>query len=491
MNSGKICIAVCADTSAEMQQKAQSASAAGDVVELRLDCLSDLQAFDLKPERNYILTLRPGEQGGRNLTFEERANFWQTVNDACGADLEEDIINVVASRGFESKICSFHDFSGQGSDLSDIYKRLSATAANVVKIAIRAEDACDAIGIWKLIDRAKADNKQIIPIAMGEAGKWTRILGLAHGAYLTYASLDSGGETAPGQITAREMHDVFRVKELDESTDVYGIIAGNTSYTMSPYVHNAAFRSKGLNSVFVPLQVANLYEFMRRMVNPKTREIELNFCGFSVTNPHKQSVTNYLDEIDDAAREIGAVNTIKFVDGKLHGFNTDAPGFIQPLKAKFGDIAKARVAVVGAGGAARACIYALKNEEAETVVFARDKDKARKLADSFGITSAQSQNGFSDFDIIVNATPLGTRGNSENEAIANAAQLKDVKLVYDLVYNPQETRLLSGARIAGAETIGGFDMLMAQAARQFEIWTGVTAPLEEMAAAAQRKLDEG
>ncbi|HYJ92879.1 MAG TPA: shikimate dehydrogenase, partial [Pyrinomonadaceae bacterium] len=223
----------------------------------------------------------------------------------------------------------------------------------------------------------------------------------------------------------------------------------------------------------------------------ETREIDLNFRGFSVTNPHKQAVINYLDEIDDAARRIGAVNTIKIVDGKLHGFNTDAPGFIRPLKAKLGNINKARVAVVGAGGAARACIYALNNEGAEVAVFARDKQKADKLASAFHVVSSESQNGFSDFDIIVNATPLGTRGATENQTIANAEELKNVKLVYDLVYNPHETLLISEARLAGAETIGGFDMLIAQATRQFEIWTGLTAPMGEMAAAARRKLDEG
>jgi 3-dehydroquinate dehydratase/shikimate dehydrogenase len=333
---------------------------------------------------------------------------------------------------------------------------------------------------------------------MGEAGKWTRILGLAHGAYLTYASLEAGGETAPGQISVRDMTEVFRVKELDENTEVYGIIAGDTSYSMSPYIHNAAFKSTAMNSVFVPLQVGDLDGFITRMVRQETREVELNFFGFSVTNPHKQMIMRSLDDVDDAAAKIGAVNTVKIEDGKLHGYNTDAIGFIRPLHDRFSDLKNAHAAVIGAGGAARACIYSLKNAGADTTVFARDVNKARELADHFEISVEQLKTGdskpvagFSNFDIVVNATPLGTRGEKMNESPATAEQLRDVKLVYDLIYNPAETRLIHEARRAGAETLGGFDMLLAQAERQFQIWTGAEAPITEMRAAAQRKVDEG
>src|SRR5262249_22188956 len=152
-------ISVCTEKADDMQDRTRDASSVGDLVELRLDCLDNLSTFNLSPKPNFILTFRPGEQGGtRSLTFKERAKFWQAVNDSCGADLEEDIIQLAASRGFKPKICSFHDFSGRQSDLSDVYQRLSATPADVVKIAIRADDVCNAIDVWKLINRAKAEN---------------------------------------------------------------------------------------------------------------------------------------------------------------------------------------------------------------------------------------------------------------------------------------------------------------------------------------------
>jgi len=335
------------------------------------------------------------------------------------------------------------------------------------------------------------DGQNIVAIAMGEPGKWTRILGLAHGAYLTYAAIDRGGETAPGQITARDMIDVYHVKKLNKQSDVYGIIAGDTSYSMSPYIHNAAFKAAGINAVFVPLQVTDLDAFMRRMVLPATREIDLNFRGFAVTNPHKTAVIKYCDRLDKTAESIGSVNTVKIDNEKLIGYNTDAAGFIGPLEKRYGDLKNARVAVVGAGGAARACVYALKRAGTTISVMARSAQKALALAKEFKVKNEQLSAGiFSEMDILVHATPLGTRGSHVDEAIATADQLRGVRLVYDLIYNPLETRLLRECRMAGADTLNGFDMLVAQAAEQFKIWTGLEPPVKEMSAAARKKLDE-
>jgi len=153
----------------------------------------------------------------------------------------------------------------------------------------------------------------------------------------------------------------------------------------------------------------------------------------------------------------------------------------------YGDLNGATATVAGAGGAARACIYALKSEGVEVTVVARDESKAARLADEFGITSAGLSRLLTT-DILVNATPLGTRGVHEGDTIATAEELGSVKLVYDLVYNPRETRLLGEAKKAGAKTLGGLDMLIAQGARQFEIWTGGKAPVDEMRTAIEERL---
>lgn len=512
MNNGKICVSVCDRSVEGLVRQIQRADEIADMIEIRFDCVSEVE-FDyrdvekskavlqrissLSHKSPYITTFRPEEQGGsRMISIEERRYFWNSCLDDGWADLEEDVIEGVSHQPWGKRICSHHDFSRVPEDLNDIYDRLKNTGADVVKIAVSVNEAADAIRLWNLLTQAVNSGDEFIPVAMGEAGKWTRILGPAHGAFLTYAALESGSETAPGQISADDMVNVFRVKELDRSTGIYGIIAGDTSYSVSPYLHNAAFQARNINSVFVPLQAIDIGEFVRRMVKSETREIDLNLKGFSVTNPHKQAVIEYLDHIDDAAKKIGAVNTIRIENGEVHGYNTDAPGFIGPLLAKFGDLAGARVAVVGAGGAARACIYALKQERADVEIFARDESKAKILAAEFNSKSAKLTTGsrqpttlFHGFDIIVNATPLGTKGKQQNETIAHADQLKNVKLVYDLIYNPAETRLMQEARCAGVETLGGLEMLIAQGTTQFEIWTEQDAPVEEMTAAVRKRLN--
>jgi 3-dehydroquinate dehydratase/shikimate dehydrogenase len=508
MNNGKICVSVCAETAETLIEQIKRAEELVDVIEIRFDCLRNIETEYLWRAVNesrkrfkgkLLATFRPLEQGGkRALSFAERNEFWihsHVFESVDWVDLEPDfslekIQGFWGNNVFSQIIKSFHDFENASENLEKIFNELSKNSA-IAKIAVQTEDVTDTIPVWKLLQKATSENQQIIPIAMGESGKWTRILGLAHGAFMTYAALETGSETAPGQVTAKDLIEVYRVKELNQETAVYGIIGGNTGYSMSPYIHNAAFKFHNLNSVFVPLQVKNLDEFMRRMVKPETREIDLNFRGFAVTIPHKQNIIKHLDFVDETARKIGAVNTVKIEDGKLYGYNTDAEGFIEPLKNAYGDLKSANVAVFGAGGAARACVYALKKEGASITVFARDAEKAEALAKDFEAQSAdfKSQNeNYNQFDILVNATPLGTKGEWENETPAVAAQIEDVKLVYDLIYNPFETRLIKEAKSVFVPSIGGLAMLVAQAMAQQKIWTGIDAPMKEMSAVALRKL---
>lgn len=514
MNNGKICVSVCAETADELIQQIKRAEDLADVIEIRFDCLSKTEFNLLDSEqsekvfskiidgtikdKNLIFTLRSKEQGGkRELSLEERHNFWGSAWDSWGADLEEDIFDDSYGWLYEPRICSYHDFNGVPDNLEEIYKRIKSTdLVDIIKIAVQTSDITNTIQVWKLLERAKSEKKQIIPIAMGESGKWMRILGLAHGAFMTYASLDSGSETAPGQVSARDLTEVYRAKELDENTEVYGILGSNTSVSMSPYIHNEAFKFHKLNAVFVPLQVHNLDEFIKRMVKPETREIELNLKGFSVTIPHKQNIIKHLDFIDETAKAIGAVNTVKIVDGKLYGYNTDAQGFIEPLLNSYGDLQRAKVAVVGAGGAARACVYALKKQGAEVTVFARDLEKAKPFAEEFAVNveelpktkDQKPKTDFSDFDILVNTTPLGMKGKGDGETPAIAEQLNGLHLVYDLVYIPFQTPLMTEADTAEVPKIGGLAMLIAQAMEQQKIWTGLNAPMKEMSRAALERL---
>ena len=496
MNSGKICVSVCAGNADEMINNIKRAEEFADIIELRFDCLpsaeigkalQEVATFDAKVPM--LVTFRPIEQGGkREITKDERREFWSRVPRSFWAgDFEEDAIKY--SPDWIKKILSHHDFSKTTENVSEIYERLSSAGAAIIKIAVQAADITDSIPVWKLLGRAKAEKKQIIPIAMGEAGKWTRVLGLAHGAFMTYASLEAGKETADGQISAKDLVDTYRVKQLDEQTEVYGVIGDPVSQSLSPYMHNPAFVKSGVNAIFIPFLVKNLDEFIRRMVRPESREVELNFGGFSVTMPHKQAIMRHLDAIDLTAEKIGAVNTVKIHDGKLIGYNTDAHGFIAPLKAKFGSLRDARVAVFGAGGAARACVFALKEEGSDVAAFVRSPQKARSFGEEFQIKMGELVRAdLFGFDIVVNATPLGMKGEFEHESIFSADQLKGVKFVYDLVTRPSDTPLIAEARKANTPAIGGLEMLIAQGAKQFEIWTGGEAPIDEMRESALARM---
>lgn len=502
MNAGKICVSICTATAEDLFRKVKAAYGSADLIEIRFDCLEPnevveaIKRFETDGTTldNLLATFRPAEQGGKHpLNIEERRSFWARAENLpfWGRDLEEDLINEPTESSSRALIASHHDFSDVVPDIDSIYEKLKATTATHIKIAIKANSITDPISLWKLIETARADGKHIIPVAMGEAGKWTRILGPSRGAFLTFASPADGAETAPGQISAGDMTEVFRVREIKRETEVYGVIAGDSSYSISPWLHNAAFKATGMNRVFIPLQVDDLDEFVARMVKPETREVELNFRGFSVTNPHKRSIMKYLDAVDETASVIGAVNTVKIENGKLIGFNTDAAGFILPLKELFPDMKGANAAIFGAGGAARACIFALQKEGVNVTIFARDAKKAAALGEEFGVRSRElkTEQQFDGTDILVNTTPLGTKGQSEDISILSIDQLRDVKMVYDLVYNPVETRLIKNAKAAGIPSIGGLEMVIAQGVRQFEIWTGEKAPTDVMAAAVKKKLD--
>jgi len=320
---------------------------------------------------------------------------------------------------------------------------------------------------------------------MGDAGVMTRILGPSRGSFLTYASLDGDSGNAPGQLTARELRDVYRIDQIDLHTQVLGIMGRPVSHSLSPRIHNAAFAAASLNAVYLPFEVRDAVQFIRRMAHPKTRELAWKLAGLSVTAPHKSTVMQTLDWIEPAAKEIGAVNTIVARDDQLRGYNTDAAGFISSLRKVFGSLMGARCAIIGAGGAARACSWALSEQDADVTILARDIRKAQSLADRFGAKCRELSGAtYGDFDVVVNATPLGTRGQLENETPATAAQLREVRLAYDLVYNPIETRFIRDARAAGCEVLSGIEMFLAQAVEQFELWTGGPAPVEVMRNAA-------
>ena len=512
----RVCVPVCARRASELPAAIERAAQLADLIELRLDCLEDdtqleaalsrLPSLLRARTRPFILTFRPAEQGGhRELDATTRLDFWTRrlrplLDDAATrpdfVDLELDLVTDPRRRDellrlFDSTtlIISRHDFAGVPADLEKIYEDASGVPRAITKLAFAAADATDCLPLLNLLERARRERRPMIAVAMGEAGLLTRVLAPSRGAFLTFGALDDGSATAPGQATAAELRDLYHINSLNALTTITGLVGSPVSHSVSPHIHNAAFAARGLDAVYIPFEVRDAREFARRMAHPLTRELDWNLRGFSVTAPHKGAITDGLDYVEESAREIGAVNTVVVEGAELRGYNTDAPASLAPLADSVA-LEGARVAVLGAGGAARALLWSLRASGARPTVFARDASLSLTLAEAFGADSQPLAGArFADFDVVVNATPLGTRGARETETAATAGQLRGVRVAYDLVYNPPETRFMREARGAGCELVfGGLPMLVAQAAAQFELWTGADAPVEVMRAAAEKKL---
>ena len=501
----RICVSICERDVPALVRAIRSAAEVGDVIEVRLDCFSQqdlplaIAALRTHPSRPTILTLRPLEQGGRRaMDLEYRVQFWREhlfKLPATFFDLEIDLAERLLTEDhttvdWSRVICSLHDFD-TGADLKNLYERLARVPARVLKIAIAVDDAVDNLHIFGLLERAKLEGRELIAIGMGTVGIATRILGPSRGSFLTYAASGRSSPAAPGQLTAIELRDQFRVDRINPTTQIAGVVGYPVSHSLSPQVHNAVFKSQGMDAVYIPFEVRDLDAFMLRMVHPRTREIDWRLRGLSVTAPHKRGVMDHLDWIDEAARKIDAVNTILIDDEELKGYNTDAIGFIRPLKDRLGALRGSRCAVIGGGGAASAATYALLNEGAAVTIFVRNLERAKTATERFNVPALELEGAsFDGFDVVVNATVLGTAGEFEQHTPAKAQQLAGARLAYDLVYNPSETQFLREAQNAGCETLGGLPMFMAQAVEQFRLWTGREAPVEVMEAAALEALTE-
>jgi len=505
----RVCISLCEPNVAALERAIAAAVEVCDLIEVRLDCLEPLElktgaaSITKLLEQSAcesILTFRPSQEGGRRVLDDAtRQTFWSdAIFSSSFFDVELDLaekFNTTETSpsmpiDWSRTICSHHDFVSVPERLDQIYDRMSRTPARVLKIAVQAEDAIDCLPVFQLLERAREDGREMIAIAMGAAGVATRILGPSRGGFLTYASLDNETATAPGQLSLSELTEVYRLEKIDRHTQIFGLVGSPVSHSLSPRIHNAAFAATGTNAVYIPFETRDLKTFIKRMIHPRTRELDWHLRGLSVTAPHKFAVMEQLDWIEPAAQQIGAVNTILVEGEALHGLNTDAAGFIKPLARVFGDLRDARCAVIGAGGVASAALWSFKEAGAKATVFARDAAKASALADRFEAKCRQLDEArFEGFDIVVNATPLGTLGHFENETPATASQLRGARLVYDLVYNPTETRFLQEAREARCATLDGLVMLVAQAVEQFKLWTGAPPPESLMYEAAERGLE--
>ncbi|PVX25912.1 MAG: shikimate dehydrogenase [Candidatus Bathyarchaeum sp.] len=279
---------------------------------------------------------------------------------------------------------------------------------------------------------------------------------------------------------------------LSGETRVCAIIGDPVEHSLSPVMHNAAFNELGLNLVYVAFTVTPT-ELKTAILGAKS----LNLRGLNVTMPHKHTVMNYLDDVDQTAKKIGAINTILNNNGKLVGYNTDGAGAMIALQENGVDAEEKKLVLLGAGGAAKAIAYQAAQDVEELVILNRTAEKAQNIADdlqSFDakvkgklLSSASLKEELSNTDILVNATSVGMHPSSDSSPVP-AELLRSGLCVMDIVYNPLNTKLLDDARTAGAKTVSGVEMLIYQGAVAFEIWTNCPAPVEAMKNAALNEL---
>lgn len=480
MRPAKLCVTVTAATTAELCALRDQVVDA-DLVELRLDTVSDPDvagalAGRIKP---VIVTCRPTSEGGHfKGSEEERRSILREAIDlgAEYVDLEwrgscADLSAITEGRRI---VLSHHDFAGVPSDLHAMTDAMLRSGAEVVKVAVTASGLRDNLTLREL---GRDADRPMSLIAMGEAGLPSRVLAAWIGSCWTYA----GNGAAPGQVPARVMRDEFRFSSITAQTAVYGVLGKPVSHSMSPAMHNAALRAVGIDAVYLPLAASSFDDFLAF-----AREVKL--AGVSVTAPFKVDAFDAANECDAVSRRVQSVNTLRRDGDRWLGCNTDVAGFLAALEARR-SLKDIRATVLGAGGAARSVSIALSSSGAHVTIAARRLEQARSVAALTGSAITTWPPAPGSWDVLVNATPLGTADDGVSPLPADYPFHKD-GVVYDLVYNPPHTRLLRDAAAAGCRTIGGLEMLVAQAQAQFEWWTGRRPSDRVMREAALARLQE-
>ena len=506
--------------------------AGADLIELRVDMMEGVSDDDIRSLRDdqalpLILTIRSAAEGGHWdrpdderisrlvelspiadyidvewATWSQSANIRQKIGLALNraghisqAGGKEEI-SLAAKRKL---ILSRHDFQGRPPRLyADFLAMLSEPSCSIVKLAWQARTVRDNFEAFELI---RTSPRPAIIICMGADGLLSRVLCRKFGAFATFASATEESGTAPGQLPIAQLKQPYRWNTINAATAVYGLIGDPVRHSLSPAVHNAAFESLGFNAVYLPIRVDPSYESFKAFMVEVLARPWLDFRGFSVTLPHKENALRFLREsggsVDDLSERLGAVNTITLTPAaagsqppaaSVSGCNTDYPAALEAICAGLNcqpaQLAGRTIAVLGAGGVARAVVAALTDAGAKITIFNRTEVKAQNLADLFHCDckpwDARKE---TDAGLVVNCTSVGMWPAVEESPMPGDA-LKPGMVIFDTIYNPRPTKLLRDAAGHGCVAIDGLTMFLQQARRQFQLWTGLLPPADVVATAA-------
>ncbi len=466
-----------------------------DAVEVRIDAFTESPSLVAKHlamhrSRLWIITCRSEAEGGSYVgDTAQRVSALIEASRQTGAIVDFEWADWTRSANIRQKvllaatnqepdspqlILSAHDLSGKPDNLGSEASEILKNTGTIAKLAYTADHITDSFSALDLLHKHRGS---VIAVAMGEAGAWTRVLAKKLGAFGTYGALSRNTQTAPGQLAMDDMRNLYRWDAINSDTKVFGVAADPVSHSMSPIVFNHWFDQENINAIYLPLRVGANQGGIGGFLDECRKRPWLDLHGLSVTLPHKQEACRYLGIREDAlANKVGAVNTISLTGGDFLGYNTDCDAAIDSLANALGspqqELSGTTFDVFGTGGAARAIIAALRQIECPVTIYGRTDEKAAALAEEFSCKSnAWSQRTQRNGRIIVQCTRVGMEPELDASPLP-ADALQDCDLVFDIIYNPLQTKLLRDASRAKIKTLNGLDMFCRQAARQFEIWTG-------------------
>ena len=488
MPTSLLCETVTGQSMADL--RAARDAAVADMVEVRLDGVADPDvAGALQGRRKPVLvTCRPEWEGGRFTGGEEERHRILAGALSLGAefvDIEWAALNSIHQPGFSDivrsdpsrVVVSSHDFEGVPIDVESRARDMRTHGAAVIKVAVMPHALRETLPLINI-----AGDGGAVVVGMGDAGVPTRLLAAKYGSRWSYA----GNGIAPGQIPAERMLSQFRFHTIGPATRIFGVVSSTALHSFSPVLHNAAFAAAGIDAVYVPLQTTEFADF-------DEFASALGVEGVSVTIPFKGDALRAAVTVDDLTRQVGAANTLRRSQQGWEATNTDVAGFLAPLEQAFGQpLAGARASIIGGGGSARAVAVALLSRKARVSVHTRRREQAEAVTESLAGPPKgghyEVETGTwpipADWDLLVNCTPLGSPTMRDESPLPGGPF--GGRLVYDVTYGVGESRLIREAREAGCRTLDGLAMLIAQAERQFEWWTGQPPVPGVMRAAIER-----
>ena len=461
------------------------------LIEIRLDYLRmapDFKRLLADKPCPLIVTCRRTEDGGKWSGNEAARQMLLRQAIVAGfdwVDLESDVADTIRRFKDVKRIVSYHNLREVPADLEGIHARMCQQDADIVKIAVRALKPTDNL---RVLDLLKNPAKPTVALCMGDQGMPARVLAAKYGAPFTYAAFNKERTLAPGMPHFDDLRDVYRYPRIDADTQVYGVIGDPVAHSLSPVVHNQAFREAGLNAVYLPIRVprGDLAGFLKAFE-------QLPVHGYSVTLPHKETAAALAREKAPSVKLTGAANTLVRDDEGFVAYNTDFEGVLAvfrehlpsapttPLHGKL-------VMVLGAGGVARAVAFACQREGAIVTIVNRTADRARDLAENVGCKCADWGARHQILsDIIVNCTSVGMHPNVDQSPLSRD-YLRETMTVFDTVYTPESTLLIKEARDQNCRVITGVELFTRQAALQFQLFTGKEPPLEQMQQVLRRAL---